>query len=201
MTEEDKDKPAELSIDEMKAMLQSKEEIMRQLPRRIAVGGSIYRVKQVSKWIEARIHRLELEAYALSGTQKDAMPLKKAQRISRKLDRLHAKTAAYYLLGNCALFVPFAFWLTWRWLMLRDEEHCAMINDAGAGNKNINFSSANWDITKLRLALSMKPVGDGVRHTLKRWESAEQQAMDDIQKKAEESKSAASSPKAPTTKK
>lgn len=186
------EKPKELSVEEIASMMASKEAVRQKLPQKITVGKHTYKVRQVSKTVEARLHRLELEAYFLSGQQKEAMSLRKAKKIQRKLDRLHAKTAAYYLLGNRALFIPGLFRLTWMRLMTRAEEHCARINDAGAANKNVNFSSANWDITKLRLALSMKPVGAGVRETLKRWESAEQQVEEDMQKKEGEDKSKAS---------
>lgn len=182
-------------------MLAAKEHIRQGLPRVISVDGNTYRVKQISKGVRARIHALELETYQLSGKQEEAMPLRKAKKIQRKLDRLHAKTAAYYLLGNKAVWMPWLYALTWRKLMRRSEEHTFQINNAAVNDEEVGFSSANWDITKLQLALSMRPIGDGVRQTLKRWESASQQVEEDATKKKEEdSRSAASSPKRPTTK-
>lgn len=183
------EKPKKFTQDELDIMNAVKEKITGKHPYRILVGSTVYNVKQVSKAVASKIHALELEAYALSGKQKEALPLKKALRITRKLDRLHAKTAAYYLLGNKAIFMPWLFWLTWKRMMLRGEEHCFRINEAGGWNQEINFSSANWDISKLRLAHSMRPVGDGVRQMLKRWEAAEQQSEEDAtKKKAEDSK-------------
>lgn len=189
MAEEEKEKPQELTDEELDRMVAAKEHIKHGFPRVIAVGGKTYKVRQIGKWVRMRIHTLELEAYALSGKQKEAMPLRKAKKIQRKLDTLHAKTAAYYLLNNKALFVPFLFALTWRRLMLRYEEHTATINNAALNDEEVGFSLANWENTKRQLALSMKPIGDGVRETLKRWRAAEAQAAEDAtKKKAEDSK-------------
>lgn len=184
--EEDKEKPQELTQEELDRMVAAKEHIKHKFPRVIAVGGKTYKVRQIGQAVRARIHSLELEAYALSGRQKEAMPLRKAKKIQRKLDRLHAKTAAYYLLGNRALFVPGLFALTWRHLMLRYVEHTATINNAALNDEEVGFSFANWENTKHQLALSMKPIGDGVRQTLERWRAAEAQAAEDVTKKKEE---------------
>lgn len=186
MAEEKEFAPKEMTDAERDRMIAAKEHIKQGFPRVIAVGGKTYTVRQVSKKVRERIHTLELEAYAISGKQKEAMPLRKAKKIQRKLDTLHAKTAAYYLLGNRALFVPFLFALTWRRLMLRYEEHTATINNAALNDEEMGFSLANWENTKHQLALSMKPIGDGVRETLKRWRAAEAQALEDATKKKEE---------------
>lgn len=166
-------------------MTAAKEHIKQSFPRVVAVGDKVYSVKQISKKVRERIHSLELEAYALSGKQKEEMPVRKAKKIQKKLDRLHAKTAAYYLLGNRALFVPFAFSLMWRRLMLRNEEHSATINNTALNDEEVGFSLANWENTKHQLALSMKPVGDGVREMLKRWRAAEAQVAEDATKRKE----------------
>ena len=194
-------KPEELSPEQMEAMLMAEERIKRKFPRKIEADGHTYKVRQISKGIRARIHALEIEAFALSGRQKEKLSARQAKRIQRKLDRLHVKTAAYYLLGNRAR-IPGLFWLTWRRLMWRSEKAIAMINNAAVNDEEINFSSANWDITEIQLALSMRPIGDGVRRTLKRWESASQQVKEDAtRRKEEEPKSGASSPKAPRMRK
>jgi hypothetical protein len=200
MADEIEEKPQPLSDEDLGRMLAAKEHIRQGLPRVIAVDGKTYTVRQISKGVRARIHTLELEAYQLSGKQKEAMPLRKAKNIQHKLDTLHAKTATYYLLGNRAVWMPWLFALTWRKLMCRPEEHTFQINNAAVNDEEVGFSSANWDITRLQLALSMRPIGDGVRQTLKRWESALEQTDEDATKKKEaDSKSAASSPKRPTT--
>ncbi|MBD5306101.1 MAG: hypothetical protein HDS14_00510 [Bacteroides sp.] len=193
--------PAEMSEEDLKRFLNASREINNRFPKTISVGEKKYKVLQISKAIRSRINNLELEAYMLSGHQKEATNLRQARKIQRKLDRLHAKTAAYYLLGNKAVFIPGLFRFTWKKLMRRPEEHIARINDAAINNEELNFSSANWDITSLRLALSMKPVGDSVRETLKRWKAAEQQVNEDATKKKEDAKSEASSKKTRTTRK
>lgn len=71
----------------------------------------------------------------------------------------------------------------------RYEEHTATINNTALNDEEVVFSLANWENTKHQLALSMKPIGDGVRQTLKRWEAAEAQLLEDAtKKKAEGSK-------------
>lgn len=189
MMTEDKDKPKDLTHEELDRMVAAKERIRHAFPRIVSVDGRKYKVRQISKGVRARIHTLELEAYALSGKQQDAMPIRKAKRIQRKLDRLHAKTAAYYILGNRAVWMPWLFSWTWRKLMMRPEEHTSTINNAALNDEEVGFSLANWENTKHQLALSMKPIGDGVRQTLERWRAAEAQALEDAMKKnPEESK-------------
>lgn len=186
---DDKGKPKEPTKKELDRLIAAKERIKHGFPREIEVDGHAYKVRQVSKKVRERIHTLEIEAYMLSGKQSEPMSAHKAKRMQRKLDRLHAKTAAYYLLGNRAMFVPGLFRLTWRRLMLRPEEHTAQINSAAINDEEINFSLANWENTKHQLALSMKPIGDGVRQTLERWRAAEAQVLEDATKKeAEDSK-------------
>ncbi len=195
-------KQNELTEEEMKAMLFAKERVMRKFPRKITSNGHDYTVRQISKGIRARIHALEIEAYTLSEQQKEKMSPRKAKKLQRKLDRLHAKTAAYYLLGNRAMIIPGLFWATWHRLMWRTEEEISAINNAAVNDDEINFSSANWDITKFQLALSMRPIGEGVKELLKRMESAEKQVKEDATKKKEEDAgSKASSAKARTTRK
>lgn len=186
MAEEKDHAPKELTDEELDRMVAAEQHIVHHFPRVIDVGGKTYKVRQIGKQVRMKIHMLELEAYALSGKQKEAMPLRKAKKIQRKLDILHAKTAAYYLLNNKALFVPFLFALTWRRLMLRYEEHTATINNAALNDEEVGFSFANWENTKHQLALSMKPIGDGVRDTLKRWRAAEAQTLEDATKTKEE---------------
>lgn len=182
---EHNERPQDLTDEELNRMVAAKEHIKHSFPRIICVGDKVYSVKQVSKKVRERIHSLELEAYVLSGKQKEAMPLKRAKKIQRKLDTLHAKTAAYYLLGNRALFVPLLFAVTWRKLMLRSEEHTLQINNAALNDEEVGFSLANWENTKHQLALSMKPIGDGVRDMLKRWRASEAQVAEDAMKKKE----------------
>lgn len=181
--------PQEITDEERDKMVAAEERIVHRFPRVISVDGKTYVVNQISKGIRARIHQLELEAYMLSGKQKEEMSLRKAQKIQRKLDTLHAKTAAYYLLGNKAVWQPWRFAYTWRKLMMRTEKHTAQINDTAINDEELSFSLANWENTKHQLALSMKPIGDGVREMLKRWRAAEAQIKEDAtKKKAEDNK-------------
>lgn len=163
-------RPKNLTDESLRMMLDAKERINRRLPREITIGGKKYKVRQISKAVRRRIHHLELEAFLLSGKQKEAQTIKEAKRVNDSLDRLHAKTAAYYLLGNMALWLPWIFSLTWRKIMRRPEEVSAQINAAAINQEEINFSLANWQITEQQLALSMKPIGEGVKQTLKRME-------------------------------
>lgn len=200
----DKDtKPLDsLTDEELFAMMQAKKQIQEQWPKKINVNNQTYSVKQISKAVRRRIHHLELEAYLLSGKQKEAQSLKEAKKISDKLDRLHAKTAAYYLLNNKAIFMPWRFSITWRRIMMQPEEVSAQINMQAINQVEINFSLANWQNTEQQLALSMKPIGDGVKMTLKRMESGLQQVEEDATKKKEEdNQSTASSKKPRKTKK
>lgn len=176
------ERPQELTSEDLDQLVSTKERIKQGFPKTIAIDGVAYTIKQVSKGVRARIHSLELEAYALSGKQKEEMPLNKAKKIQRKLDTLHAKTAAYYLLGNKAVFMPWLFSFTWRKLMMRSEEHTATINNEAFNDEEVGFSLANWENTKRQLALSMKPIGDGVKETLKRWRAAEAQVAEDVTK-------------------
>lgn len=188
----------ELTPEELDRMAKAADFIDRKLPYDINVDGKTYHVRQISKAVRRRIHRLELESYFLSGKQKDAQSLKQANKIQSKLDTLHAKTAAYYLLNNKAIFNPVLFRLTWRRIMLRAEKHSAMINTAAINQEEVNFSLANWQLTEQQLALSMKPIGNGVKEMLKRMESASRQVDEDATKKKEaESKSTASPRKRP----
>lgn len=198
-TPEDNNKS--LTPEQIAELYASKRVVEGKYLAKIKVGRKKYKIRQISKWISRKIHRLELHAYYVSQERKNAITERRAQKIDKDLQTLHAKTAAYYLLGNYALFVPFLYAITWRRLMLRNEEHCARINDNGANNKEVNFSLANWDITRLRLALSMKAVGEGVEQYLQRMESAENMVQQDGSPKSRESTLEHSSKKPPTTKK
>lgn len=160
-------------------MLEGEQAIVNRAPCVIAVGNRIYRVRQISNAVRTRIANLEKEAYILEKQSKDGVPLRKAKRIDKKLRRLHSKTAAYYLLNNKALFIPFLFGIRWRLLDLKDSEHTFRINEAGMSNKGLDFFLANWQITKAQLALSMRLVGDGINQYQERKESVENMLAED----------------------
>lgn len=182
-------------------MLESERRIRSGAPCAVAVGGKVYNVKDVPNVIKRRIHDLELEALALEREAKGEVSLRRAKRIANRIRTMHSKTAAYYVLGLKALFVPFAFGIYWRVLDCRTSEHTATINAAGAQGHGANFFYANFQITKAQLALSTKLVGDGIKQYQERMESAESMLETDaLPKKAEGVKSEVSSRVRPTTK-
>ena len=141
-------------------------------PCSVSVQGRTYKVKQISNTVRRKISDLEKEVLVLEKESKGEMTLKRAKKIDRKIRTLHSKTAAYYLLGNWALFVPFLWAIVWRLLDLKDSEVTFTINAMGANNKGVDFFLANWHITKAQLALSMRLVGDGIKQYQERMESA-----------------------------
>ena len=153
-------------------MLAGEHEIQRGAPCSVAVQGRTYKVKQISNTIRRKISDLEKEVLVLEKESKNEITLKRAKQIDKKIRTLHSKTAAYYLLGNWALFVPFLWAIKWRLLDLKDSEITFTINAMGANNKGVDFFLANWHITKAQLALSMRLVGDGIKQYQERMESA-----------------------------
>lgn len=183
------------------SMLEKEKEIRTGAPCAIVVQDKVYNVKQISNTVRRRIADLEKEALFLEREAKGEISLRKAKRIDRKIRTLHSKTAAYYLLGNKAIFIPFLFAIKWRVLDLRDSEHTFRINQAGANNKGLDFFLADWQITKAELALSTKLVGEGIKEYQERMESAESMLEKDaLPKKAEDGRSAASLKARQTTK-
>lgn len=152
-------------------MAEAEEQIISRAPCRITVQGRTYKVRQVSNRIRRKISLLEKEAYVLEEEGKQGVPLKRAKKIDSKIRALHSKTAAYYLLGNWALFVPFLWRIKWRLMDLKDNEVTYAINSAGAVSKDMDFFLANWQLTRQALALSMKLVGDGINQYAERMES------------------------------
>lgn len=149
------------------------QEIGNRAPCTVTVSGRTYKVKQVSNTVRRKISILEKEVYVLDKEGEQGVTFKRAKRIDKKLRTLHSKTAAYYLLNNAALLIPFLWAIKWRILDLRDSEHTFRINEAGMNNKGVDFFLANWQITKAQLALSTRLVGEGVKQYQERMESVE----------------------------
>jgi hypothetical protein len=167
--------------------LLSKERAIRtESPYSIKVGSKSYTIKSISNAVRRRINDLEIEAYSLEEASKEKMSLRQAKRISNKIRTLHSRTAAYYLLGNWAIFLPPVYWVVWRWLDLQDSEHTFKINEAGINAPEVGFFLANWQITKTQLALSMSLVGKGIKHYQERLESAENMLEEDALPKRED---------------
>lgn len=183
-------------------MLRAQQHILDRLPRVIVVGGRKYNVKQVSQKVRTKIDNLALQSYFLRQESKKELTLRNAKRINAKLRSTHAKVAAYYLLGNKSLFVPFLWAIKWRLLALRNSEVVFRINDAGASDPDTSFYFANWEIIKGILALSTRSVGESIMQFNEREESAASMVREDATKKREEdNKSTASSKRPRTTKK
>lgn len=154
-------------------MLAGEYEVQKGAPCSVAVQGRTYKVKQISNTVRRKISDLEKEVLVLEKESKNEITLKRAKQIDKKIRTLHSKTAAYYLLGNWALFVPFLWTIQWRLLDLKDSEVTFTINAMGANNKGVDFFLANWQITKAQLALSMRLVGEGIKQYQERMESAQ----------------------------
>ena len=154
----------------------------------IEVQGRRFKVRQITQKVGLKISNLEKEVLVLEREAKGEINLKRAKAIDKKMYTLHSKTAAYYLLGNWALFVPFLWASTWRWLFRMTNEVTFKINDAGANNKDVNFLLANCQVTKARLALSTMLVGNGIKQYQERMESAENMLEEDALPKKEDNK-------------
>lgn len=158
-------------MDKAEKFLQGAYETQIGAPCVVTVGRRKYHVRQVAQAVKERIVLLEQEAQILEAKGKQGVPQKEARRITKKLYSLHSKKAAYFLLGNWALFVPGLWWLKWHILQLRGNETTFKINEAGVVSADLGFSKANWDISKQERELYMRPVGEVARQQLERLES------------------------------
>lgn len=160
-------------MEDIEKLLEKEQEIVHRAPCSIEVNGKVYFVRQISNKVRSKIADLEKEAFFLEKQSSEGLALRKAKRVDRKLRSLHAKTAAYYLLNNWALFVPFLWAVKWRLLDLKGSEYTFRINEAGMHNKGLDFFLANWQITKAQLVLSTRLVGEGLKKYQERMESVE----------------------------
>ena len=154
-----------------KNFLNSAYETIKSGPTVVEVGRRKYKVRQVAQAVKERIALLEQEAQVLEGRGKQGTSQKEAAKITKKLYSLHSKKAAYYLLGNWAIFCPWLWWLKWHILQLRGNETTFRINEAGVVNADLGFFKANWDISKQERELYMRPVGEVAEQQLERLES------------------------------
>lgn len=137
----------------------------------IKVGRRKYHIRQVAQAVKTRIVLLEQEAQVLEARGKEGVPQKEARKLTRKLYSLHSKKAAYYLLGNWAIFCPWLWWIKWHILQLRGNETTFRINEAGVVSGDLGFSKANWDISRQERELYMRPVGEAAKQAQERLES------------------------------
>ena len=171
-----------------KVLLDGADKVQSGAPCVSEVQGKKYKVRQISQKIALKIRNLEKEVLILERESKQGVTLKRAKAIDEKMYTLHSKTAAYYLLGNWSLFVPFLWSFTWRRLFRKTNEVTFSINNVGANHKDINFFLANWQITKVQLALSTRLVGEGIKQWQERMESAENMLVEDALPKKTDNK-------------
>lgn len=158
-------------MEKAKKFLNTAYDVISSEPTYIEVGRRRYKVRQVAQGVKERIALLEQEAQVLEAKGKQGTSQKEAKKITKKLYSLHSKKAAYYLLGNWALFFPWVWWLRWHILQLRGNETTFRINEAGVVNADLGFSKANWDISRQERELYMRPVGEVAEQQLERLES------------------------------
>lgn len=146
-------------------------ETISQAPCTITVQGRRYKVRQVAQAVKKRIALLEQEAQVLEAKGKQGVDQKQAKTLTKKLYSLHSKKAAYYLLGNWAIFLPFLWWIKWHILQLRGNEVTFMINGTGAVSEDVGFSKANWQLSRQERELFMRPVGEAAKEAHERLEN------------------------------
>lgn len=182
-------------------MAQQEMLIREGVPIRIVVNNKIYKVKQIGNTVARRISDLEKEALLLEREAKQELTIKRAKKIDNKIRTVQSKTAAYYILGNYALFVPFLFAIYWRIIDLRSSEHAYKINSAGFNNEGLHFFFQGFQLIKAALVLSTNLLTKGIEDYQKRVESAESMLAEDaLPKKEADDKSAASLKARRTTK-
>lgn len=153
------------------SFLQGAYDTITSAPKIIVASGHKYKVRQVAQAVKQRIVLLEQEAQILEAQGKAGVEQKEAKKITKKLYSLHSKKAAYYLLGNWAIFCPWLWWIKWHILQLRGNEVTFKINEAGVVNSDLGFSKANWDISRLEREHYMRPVGEVAKQAQERLES------------------------------
>ena len=151
--------------------LQSAYETQTMAPCRVKVGRHSYKVRQVAQAVKTKIAMLEQEAQILEVKGKQGVSQKEARAITKKLYSLHSKKAAYYNLGNWAIFLPWLWSLRWRVFQMRGNETTFRINEAGVVSADLGFSKANWDISKQERELYMRPVGEVAKEAQERLEN------------------------------
>ena len=140
-------------------------------PCLVKIGRRKYHVRQVAQAVKSRIVLLEQEAQVLEAKGKGGVSQKEARKLTKKLYSLHSKKAAYYLLGNWAIFCPWLWAIKWRILQLRGNETTFKINEAGVVSADLGFSKANWDISRQERELYMRPVGEVAKQAQERLET------------------------------
>lgn len=178
-----------------KLLAEAERTIRSKEDKHINVRGRRYKVKQITNSVRGKIDELNQEVFRCEQRMKEAITIRDARKISRTMYSLHAKQAACYLLGEKIWLVRSAFmlflfpyldrltgiryWLKWHRLNHASSEITFRINEAGMHDEDLDFSLANWQITKAQLALSTRLIGEGMEEYQKRVESAKKQANED----------------------
>ena len=160
-------------------MAMAAEEIRRKTTRIVEVGSKKYKLRTLTTHLSEKLAALSYDAlFYEREIKKDSVDPWRAKKLMRKMRRIPSKMAAVSYLGRLC-YIPFLYAIVWRILHHKSEEVSAAINTAAAQGGEANFYSANWDIIKYRLVLSIRPIGEGIKKMLKRMESAENMVEQD----------------------
>lgn len=193
----------QMDVQEQMDMALQADEIKRHKANRISIQGKEYTLRPITNKIDAIIAgyafdalRWERELHA------ENCSARRMKKLNYKIRQIPAKIAAYYKLGKLSHFIPGLWSYTWRKLFNKSEEISATINSVGATGENKDFFSANLEVLKYLLALSMRQVGESVKQKLEREESATAMLDKDASPKREvDNKLDAHSKKVKSTKK
>jgi hypothetical protein len=166
---------------DIKKMLESEAEIREQLPKKIKVDNSTYTVRRVGNKVRTKISDLAIRIENANNQTAEHKTDAKARRLNRWLRRSHAKIAAYYILGNWALCVPFLHRIVSWYLDWKPSEHTFMISSAGGNNPDDGFFSLNWLLINNLLKQSTQNISSEIEKYLQRKENAEEMSKTDLQ--------------------
>lgn len=201
---EETEKQPELTLDEqaMLGLLVEANAIQRGKSERIAIDGKVWHIRPTSQRQNLKMLNLDFDIRYWQSELKDGnISRRKAKRLNAKIRRAYAQKAAHKVLGKLLWLMPGAFAYMWRRIYNESEKVSATINSDEAIGENKNFYLANLGSSKRALVLSTMQVGEAVKQLQERKASAESMLDEDASpKKEEDSKSAARSKPARTTK-
>lgn len=201
---EETEKQPELTLDEqaMLGLLVEANAIQRGKSERIAIDGKVWHIRPTSQRQNLKMLNIDFDIRYWQSELKDGdISRRKAKRLNAKIRKAYAKKAAHKVLGKRLWLIPCAFAYMWRRIYNESEKVSATINSDEAIGENKNFYLANLGSSKRALVLSTMQVGEAVKQLQERKASAESMLDEDaLPKKEEDSKSAARSKPARTTK-
>ena len=164
-------------------LLEAERQISTQSKIPVTINGKVYKVRQCSNKIETKIHYKLLELYALEKKgNKEEMTLKEAKKLQGRLRRLHSQQAAWYLIGNWGLFIPFLHAIMWRWVDLKTSEFAFYIISTAQGGAGKGFFTLLWANSKAQLKQSMNGLLQGEDLLSQRMASVEEMLKEDFGK-------------------